>query len=143
MPHQTDGGPIRLAPTARRAIVSHARAEAPRECCGLLIGAGSVVDEAVPVRNVHPAPATRYLIDPAAHIAAVRCLRGTPRSILGCYHSHPRTAAVPSSTDLAEALYPDYVWIIVSLASPESPQLAAYRFTRGAAERLTLLTEQD
>jgi proteasome lid subunit RPN8/RPN11 len=35
-------------------IVAHAVAEAPRECCGLLVGAGDSVDESVRTPNIEP-----------------------------------------------------------------------------------------
>ena len=52
-------------------------------------------------------------------IAVNRRLRGTPRSVIGAYHSHPRTEAVPSPRDIAEAHYPEFIWLIVSLADSE------------------------
>jgi [CysO sulfur-carrier protein]-S-L-cysteine hydrolase len=56
-----------------------------------------------------------------------RRLRTSGRSILGAYHSHPRSAAVPSATDVAEAYYDrEFVYVIVSLER-EPPVLRAYR----------------
>ena len=34
------------------AIIAHARAEAPAECCGMLIGSGASIDEAVRATNI-------------------------------------------------------------------------------------------
>ena len=124
------GEAIVLPTPIRSEIVAHARAEAPRECCGLLIGHGSEIDESVRVRNIDESP-TRYLVDPAAHVATIRRLRGSGRSIVGCYHSHPHSPAVPSDTDLREALYDDFVWIIVSLADRSRGDVAAYRLLAG------------
>ena len=45
-------------------------------------------------------------------------LRGTGREVVGVYHSHPHSAAVPSPTDCREAHYPGFIWVIVSLAAP-------------------------
>lgn len=126
---------IEIRDDVRDAIVAHARAAAPLECCGLLIGSGTVIDECVPAPNLDPSPATRYLLDPAVHIAANRRLRGAARQVLGCYHSHPRSAPVPSDADRAGAAYPEFVWVIVSLRTPR-PEIAAYRLTPAAAVRL-------
>jgi proteasome lid subunit RPN8/RPN11 len=54
---------------------------------------------------------TRYRIDDAAHVGLRRVLRGfVPAiSIVGVYHSHPAGDAVPSPSDIAEAMYPDWV----------------------------------
>ena len=58
------------------AIVSHARATAPAECCGLLLGHGDTITEARPARNIADDTFRRYLIDPADHLAAIRDARG-------------------------------------------------------------------
>lgn len=129
---------VRLAAGVREDAIAHARAEAPRECCGLLIGRGLVIEACVRAANLDESPETRYLVDPAAHIAANRQLRGTGRQVIGSYHSHPRTPPVPSGTDLAEAYYPEFIWLIVSLAPPGGAQLAAWRLENGRAVPLQL-----
>jgi proteasome lid subunit RPN8/RPN11 len=106
---------IAIVRPALEAVVAHARAEAPRECCGLLVGNLQSVSEAVAARNIATA-ATRFLVDPQDHIRALRAARGRGLDVLGFYHSHPHTAAVPSETDRAEASYPDHLYLIVSLA---------------------------
>jgi proteasome lid subunit RPN8/RPN11 len=129
---------VRLHGDVRERLVAHAREEAPNECCGLLVGSGSVIDECVRARNLEASP-TRYLLDPADHFAAIRRLRGSGRAVLGVYHSHPASPAVPSPSDLAEALYPDFIWVIVSLASPECPEVSAYRIRDGAVTPLAVV----
>jgi proteasome lid subunit RPN8/RPN11 len=127
---------------ALAAIVAHARAEAPRECCGLLVGAGGRIVEAVALPNVDPAPERRFQVDPRDHINLRRSLRGGARSIAGVYHSHPGSPAVPSPTDVAEALYPDFIYLIVSLL--EAPAEArAYRIIQQIVSELELLTVED
>ena len=101
---------------ALEAVVAHARAEAPRECCGLLVGNLQSVSEAVAARNMAAVATTRFLVDPQDHIKTLRAARGRGLDVLGFYHSHPHTAAVPSETDRAEASYPDHLYLIVSLA---------------------------
>lgn len=118
-------------------IRAHAAREAPNECCGLLTGASGRIDEAVPVRNVLQS-ATRYQIDPAEHIALNRRLRGTGRSIVGAYHSHPRGAPVPSPRDVAEAHYPEFIWMIVSLEAAH-PECRAFRIEGGRVRELPLI----
>jgi proteasome lid subunit RPN8/RPN11 len=122
------------------AIVAHAQATAPDECCGLLVGAGSAIDEAVRTGNLERGP-TRYRIDPADHIALMKRLRGSGRAILGAYHSHPRSSAAPSPSDVGEAFYPDFVYLIVSLAVPHRPECRAWRIRDGAVEEIALFVE--
>jgi len=124
----SEPAPIRVPEAVRAEIFAHAREEAPRECCGLLVGHGTVVDECVRSRNVDPNP-NRYEIDALLHIATNRRLRGTDRTVIGAYHSHPHSAAVPSESDRAEAYYPDFIWMIVSLAVPPAEAMAAFRLT--------------
>jgi proteasome lid subunit RPN8/RPN11/uncharacterized damage-inducible protein DinB len=128
---------IQLPTRVRADILAHARAEAPRECCGLLIGDGPAIDESVRSMNVDPDP-NRYRIDPALHIAANRRLRGSGRSVVGVYHSHPHSAAIPSRSDRLEAYYSEFVWIIVSLACPAAEALAAYKLTPDGFERVAI-----
>ena len=120
------------------AIVRHARAEAPNECCGLLVGPDGLIDESVPTRNI-VASATRYEVDPREHIALIRQLRGTGRQIVGTYHSHPASPPVPSSTDVAHAFYPHFVYLIVSLAAGTNGSIRGYRIRSGNVEPAELV----
>lgn len=109
-------------------LLSHARAEAPRECCGLLIGMGDSIIRSVRARNLS-AKATRYLIDPEDHFAAIRAARADELEVIGAYHSHPSSAAVPSDTDVAEANSgSDFFYVIVSLVGDD---VRAYRIDEG------------
>jgi proteasome lid subunit RPN8/RPN11 len=129
---------IELADGIAARLVAHARAAAPRECCGFLVGSGSRVEEFVPTANVDPDP-SRYRIDPASHIELNRRLRGSARSILGVYHSHPRGGDAPSPSDVAEASYRDFVHVIVSLEDAEKPTIRAYRIAEGIAISIALM----
>ena len=106
-------------------MVGHAQRTAPAECCGVLVGAGDRVIEAVPATNLSPDP-NRFLLDPKAHIAAERDARGRGLAVVGFYHSHPHSAAQPSPTDIAESSYAEALHVIVSLAQPE-PALGVFR----------------
>ena len=117
---------MRVDRRASDAIVAHARAEAPRECCGVLIGSAATVMEAAPAKNIADAP-TRFLIDPQDHIDVIRRARLRGLQVVGFYHSHPHSSAVPSETDRAEANYPDHLYLIVGLAAA-SPEIRLFRF---------------
>jgi proteasome lid subunit RPN8/RPN11 len=110
-------------------ITGHARDAAPLECCGLLAGKDDLIDEYICAGNIR-ASEVAYQIDPVDHIAAVKSLRARGRTILGAYHSHPRTPAVPSTTDFAEAYYAEFLYVIVSLCD-ERPDIRAYRLQSG------------
>lgn len=112
-------------------IVEHARAEAPRECCGLLVGKEGAVERAVATRNDSEAPLTRYRVDPADHFAVIRALRGSEQAVVGAYHSHPATEAAPSPTDTAEAWPAPFVYVIVSLKDEVRPDVRAFGLVEG------------
>lgn len=123
------------------AIVEHARRERPLECCGLLIGSGEEVVESRAAGNLKKSESA-YLVDPRDHFAAIRRARANGLTVVGAYHSHPRSPAVPSPTDVREANDPHFVHVIVSLASAE-PQIAAFRIEAGGAIELPLAIEPD
>ena len=100
-------------------IVAHARRAAPDECCGLLVGTGARIESAHAARNLRRSP-TRYLVDPADHFAAIRSGRTAGLTVVGAYHSHPASAALPSPRDEREATDPDFLYVIVSLATAQT-----------------------
>src|SRR5262249_29413322 len=108
-----------------------------RECCGLLIGTSAAVVEVLPVRNIAER-ATRFLLDPAGHIAGRRRARERSLEIIGFYHSHPHSPAWPSETDVVDAAaYPDAVHLIVSLAK-EEPETRIFRIEGRVITELSL-----
>jgi desampylase len=128
-----------LGRLAHDGIIAHARDAAPAECCGLLVGAGEFIAEAVRTRNL-AADRGRFLIDPEDHINARRDARHRGLEVLGFYHSHPRSPATPSPTDLAEASYPGHLYLIVSvLAEPADVRL--YQFDGGAFREVMWASE--
>jgi proteasome lid subunit RPN8/RPN11 len=130
---------VHLSASAVRRIVEHARCEAPRECCGLLIGTGDTIRDAVPARNIADRP-TRFLIEPQDHIDALRDARRQGLAVLGFYHSHPNSSAAPSETDRAEVTYPDHLYLIAGLAS-DPPEIAVYAFADGNFRQLAVVTD--
>jgi proteasome lid subunit RPN8/RPN11 len=121
-----------------RDMLAHAREEAPRECCGLLVGTGESVVRSVRARNLD-AKATRYLIDPEDHFAAIRAARAEGLEVVGAYHSHPSSTPVPSATDIAEANSgSDFLYVIVSLVNED---VRAYRIDMGVCKPLALSSQ--
>lgn len=109
---------------------ARARAAAPAECCGLLIGRearGRIeVTGLRPVSNDAP---DRYRIPPATLIAAERAARAVGDWVCGSYHSHPEDAAVPSRTD-RELAWPGFIYVIVAgRAGPGDNDIRAWRLT--------------
>lgn len=86
----------------------------PRECCGILLGAGDRIEVIRPAANVHPHPARHFEIDPQALVDAHRAARQGGPQVLGYYHSHPNGLAEPSATDRAMAHRAGEIWAIVA-----------------------------
>ncbi|MEE4199781.1 M67 family metallopeptidase [Erythrobacter sp.] len=85
----------------------------PKEACGLLLGHGRSILQAVPTRNVHPQPESRFEVDPQALIDAHRAARGDGPQVLGYFHSHPSGEPVPSAIDAAMSAADGSVWAIL------------------------------
>lgn len=76
-------------------------------------------------------------MDPEAQLSTMRELRDEELEITGTYHSHPRTAAVPSGLDAQLSAYPEAAHAIVSLAHWE-PEIRCYRITEEGTSRIPL-----
>jgi proteasome lid subunit RPN8/RPN11 len=103
-------------------IVAHVLTDPAREMCGLLSGREDRVERVLPVPNVlHSASA--YRMDGPEFFAAMVACEFEP---LGIFHSHIAGPPTPSPTDVEQALYPDSIYIIISLhQSP--PSVRAFR----------------
>lgn len=126
-------------------IVAQARAEAPLECCGLIGGQGEMALEIYPARNADQSR-VHYTIDPRDMLSATRDIEDVQGwDISAFYHSHPRSDAFPSPTDVREAVqsgYSEYSrFIIVSLMNPDRPVMRSFWLRGGAIneERLVVV----
>jgi proteasome lid subunit RPN8/RPN11 len=130
---------VSIARSAWDEIHAHAARDTAHECCGLLIGREQSIVESWPARNVAASPAVRYEIDPQDHFAAVRRARAIDLDVVGAYHSHPRSAPIPSPTDLVEAIA-DFLYVIVGPTGDAPWQARVFRLREGNFEELTLVT---
>jgi len=111
------------------AMIAHASEEAPNECCGYLRLSDSRVEEVFRATNERKSP-YGYQLDSKALLAANE-LDDEGHGV-GIYHSHPRSAAEPSQTDINLATYPNWTYLIVSLAG--EPHVRAWRIADGKVE---------
>ena len=108
-------------------MLEHARAELPNEACGL-VGGDPSTRRAVsfhPARNRHASP-LRNDIHPEDLVRIVFTIESAGVALLAVFHSHPRSAAVPSPTDVREARY-EAVHLIATLADPGGDAADALR----------------
>jgi proteasome lid subunit RPN8/RPN11 len=131
---------VSLPETIAEAITSHALAEAPNEACGFVTGSdvparGGLASRYVPCRNALASP-SRYSVHPDDLLRLVTGMELSGEEIWAVVHSHVRSPAVPSSTDVAEAALPEALYLVVSLAA--APQMRAWRIDGGAATEVAL-----
>jgi proteasome lid subunit RPN8/RPN11 len=143
-------GPLRtsIAASLVQSIIDQARAEDPNESCGLLIGDGTAAAGGralryEPTRNAAASP-YRYEIDPQDLYRLTVATDDADEAFWGIVHSHTHTPAIPSSTDLSLAFYPDALYVLVSLAEDQAdqatgmPGLRAWRIVDGDVHEVEL-----
>ncbi|GAF74858.1 unnamed protein product [marine sediment metagenome] len=112
-------------------MIAHACREAPIECCGVLGGRDGRLLKLYQTTN---AEHSRYCynIEPQELFRINRECEENGWQFLAIYHSHPDSAAYPSPTDVhLAALWPESLYFIVSLLSPENPEVRAFRIRNG------------
>lgn len=137
----TDHG-LTLPRSLAEVLLEHARAELPNEACGLL--AGSLADGRAtvfhPTRNAEASP-LRYSVHPDDLVRITFAIEDAGEDLVAIFHSHTRSAAVPSATDRRAAMYPEPFYLLASLADPDAPPestLRAWRIHRGHAFEVPL-----
>lgn len=137
-----------LPAAMRDAMIGHARAEYPNEMCGLLIGDRAAGEGGRPLRweptrNKAASP-YRYEIHPDDLLRLTLATEAADEAFWAIVHSHVRSPAIPSPTDLGLAFYPDALYLLVSLSESEAdpttgePSLRAWRIVDGASHEVTL-----
>lgn len=108
----------RLRPADLERLERWARAAAPREACGCLLGRLDGADASVttvrPARNLACA-ADRFELDPGDVVRAADVAAAAGLELLGIWHSHVHAPALPSALDRPCA-WPGATHVIVSLA---------------------------
>jgi proteasome lid subunit RPN8/RPN11 len=125
-------------------LVDHARSEYPNEACGLLIGdrpaaAGGRALRFEPTRNKTASP-YRYEIHPDDLLRLTIATDDANEVFWAIVHSHTHSPARPSPTDVGLALYPDALYVLVSLAT-EEPTLGAFRIVDREIHEVEFLVE--
>jgi proteasome lid subunit RPN8/RPN11 len=116
---------MRMPQTLIDEMVAHAREDLPNECCGMVGGADGVATKVVRVVNSAASP-LRYEMDPQGQFDALKEIEGAGE-LLAIYHSHTKSAAYPSQTDVNQAQHwPEPIYVIVSLADSENPDVQGF-----------------
>lgn len=107
-------------------MVAHARTDLPNECCGMVGGADGEASVVIPVTNSAASP-LRFEMDPQGQYNALKEIEDGGQELLAIYHSHTKSAAYPSQTDVNQAVnWPDAIYLIVSLEDENAPDVKGY-----------------
>ena len=142
---------------------THAENSYPDECCGLLIGQVSadkkMLVEVLPVENswddqtasqfqeivesakLGTTRRERYAIAPRTLLEVQKQARDRQLNIIGIYHSHPDSPAIPSAFDEAIA-WQEYSYIIISIRQGKAIDLRSWSLDdqhRFHSEKIVLL----
>jgi proteasome lid subunit RPN8/RPN11 len=121
---------FKIPQTLVEEMFAHARSCVPDECCGLLGGEAERVANVYPLRNVAPRPEVAYEAAPEELFEAQRNMRARGETLVGVYHSHPRSSdPAPSRTDVRLAFYPEAFYFIIGFDEEGECVLRAFRIS--------------
>ena len=115
------------------ALIQHARDEYPNECCGLIAGHGDQATRVLPTTNAEGTP-FMYVMEPREQMDLMEQIEDAGEDLLAIYHSHTRSAAYPSKTDVELAFFAEPLYVIVSLQDEDNPVIRAFHLERSAAD---------
>lgn len=122
-------------------LLRHARAEVPNEACGLLAGnaATGTASAYHPARNADASPYV-YTVHPDDLVRIVLGIEEQGCDLVAIFHSHTRSAAVPSPTDRRQARYP-VIYLLATLTdagASAAESLRAWRIEDGESREVAL-----
>ena len=87
---------------------------APRECCGLLVRDKTIrgVDRLIPIlcKNYASNPLRSFRVIGAD----IDKIISKPETLIGCFHSHPKTIAYPTTSDKKNNFPTSFLYLIYS-----------------------------
>lgn len=128
---------VRLPGQIHAAVVAHTYFCLPEEACGLL-----AVDEAGVVKMAYALTNTdrsrvKFTIAPREHYGAIRHAESRGWVIGGSFHSHPESAAFPSARDIAGALDPSWLYLVVGMGNG-FPDVRGFRIRSDQVDEVLL-----
>jgi proteasome lid subunit RPN8/RPN11 len=127
---------VRISAELLGRVVEHARRDAPNECCGVIAvrdGAATAVHEA---QNTAASP-YRFEVDGMELHRLLTRIEDGGEELGAIYHSHTRSPAHPSQTDVNFAAgWPGVEWLIVGLAGAGEPEVRSFRIDEGRIEEV-------
>ena len=139
---------LRFPEALRQELIAHAREGDPDEVCGVLAGRDNTVERVFRVSNTAdqidaqrgvfrdrdtglPASGQRavhYYMDPKDQLRVYNEIDDLGLELIGYYHSHTRSEARPSPTDVRLATDPGAYWVLVGPV--HEPTVRAWRIRK-------------
>ena len=116
---------LKIPSNISSAMLEHAKADFPLECCGILGGNGDKISHIYCMSNIDKSKIT-YLMDPAEQVRVFKEMRSLGIELKAIYHSHPNHPALPSHTDVELAFYPEAVYIIISINDKKETEIGSF-----------------
>jgi proteasome lid subunit RPN8/RPN11 len=120
---------LRIPHAMAQEIIAHCEAGRPHEACGILAAHDGAVAKVFRMSNADHSP-VRYSLDPREQLAVYNMIDDNGWELAAVFHSHTRTEAYPSPTDVRLASE-DVPYLIVSLAA-SPPTLRAFRIIKAS-----------
>ncbi|MDH5360737.1 MAG: M67 family metallopeptidase [Gammaproteobacteria bacterium] len=129
---------VSLPRTLVNHILTHVQQAPNQEVCGLIGRSGTEPASLYPIANVASDSEKLFQMDPKQQIDAMRQMREGSEELFAIYHSHPHAPGLPSSTDLAQASYPDALYLIISLNTIGVLEMRGFYIHDARAEEVSL-----
>jgi [CysO sulfur-carrier protein]-S-L-cysteine hydrolase len=131
---------VRFSRALLEELIQHAREDLPNECCGIVASDDGAAVKVFRAANAEASP-VRYSLDPREQYRITMEIEERGWELGAIYHSHTRSEAYPSQTDVNLAFYPDAIYVIVSLRKPEDPEVRAFRIADERIEEVGLTVD--
>jgi proteasome lid subunit RPN8/RPN11 len=119
---------LRISRSLLDEMVAHALEQAPDECCGMVAARDGEAVRVHRVRNAKASPLA-YELDGLEQMHVEEEIEEAGLDMAAIYHSHTRSAPIPSQTDinLASPFYDHVLYVIVGVQDRAAPEVRAYR----------------
>ncbi|MEZ0536338.1 M67 family metallopeptidase [Caldicellulosiruptoraceae bacterium PP1] len=111
-------------------IITHCINSLPAEGCGLIGGVikgqEKIIMKIYPLTNIDNSP-EHFSMNPQEQFDALKDIRNNGWILLGNFHSHPNSDAIPSKEDIRLAFDSNLSYLIVSLKNEKQPILKGYK----------------
>src|SRR5215212_4382520 len=122
---------LHIEQTALDEMIADAKQSFPEECCGFFFGTENenqrIITEVLAVNNSKEGDKRRrFEISPKDYLKAEAFAEEKGLLLLGVYHSHPNSAAIPSAQDRIAA-QPYFSYIIISVFDGEFSHIRSWQ----------------